>query len=92
MFRAAEPADLPAGKREGLPGGGDGQGALRGARQGGHRDVPGTEGEVFVDLVGDDDGVVPDGELDDAFQHFAGEHRAGGVVRVVDAAPPWCGC
>ncbi len=57
---------------------------LGSAGQRGHGDVPVAERQVLVDLIGDDHGVVPGGKFDDALKHLAGEHRAGGVVRIVD--------
>ena len=82
-----EPADLPAGEAEGLAAARDGDRALARAGQASrsgcarraHR-----EGQVLVDLVGDDEGVVLVGELDDEFEGLAVEHRAGRVVRGVD--------
>ena len=56
---------------------------LSAARQCGHRDVADAEGEVLVNLVGDDDRVMLPGEFDDALKHLAREDRAGRVVRVV---------
>jgi hypothetical protein len=40
--------------------------------------------EVFVDLVGDDDQIVLDGNLADTAEFVVGEHGAGRVVRGVD--------
>ncbi|MDH6138036.1 hypothetical protein P3T35_000013 [Kitasatospora sp. GP30] len=60
-----DPADLPAGEGEGLAGGGDGDGALAHAGEGGEGVVGAGEDQVFVDLVGDHQQVVLDGELGD---------------------------
>ncbi|CAB4884834.1 unannotated protein [freshwater metagenome] len=40
--------------------------------------------KVLVDLVGDHDEIVLDGDVGDALQFAAGEHLAGGVVRRVE--------
>ena len=49
---------------------------------------PDAEGEVLVHLIGDDEASCFAGELDDALQDLPGEHRAGGVVRVVQQHHP----
>jgi hypothetical protein len=43
-----------------------------------------VEDQVLVDLVGDHEQVVLDGQGGDGGQFVAGEHRAGGVVRAVE--------
>ncbi len=42
------------------------------------------EGEVFVDFVGDDQGVISGGELHHFLERLPAEHDAQGIVRVVE--------
>ena len=56
--------------------------------QGRDRAMRHPEGEVLVDLVGDDDRVVAGRELDHEFEDLVVEHRARRVVRRVDDDEP----
>ena len=83
LLARGDPADLPARHREGLARRGDRDGAVLRAGQGRDRQMRRSEGEVLVDLVGDDQGVVPGGLLDDRLQGAHPQHQPGGVVRGV---------
>ncbi len=91
-LRAVHPADLPPGRREGLAGRGDGDGALRHTGQGGDGDVLGAvEDQVLVDLVGDHPRVVLARQRADQLELGAAEDLAGGVVRGVEQHQPGAG-
>ena len=82
--RAGQPADLPTREGERLPGGRDGERSLGGTGQRCHGYVPGTKRQVLIHLIGEDDGVVLDGQAHHFAQHLHREHGAGRVVRIVD--------
>ena len=82
--RAADPADLPPGEGEGLPGAGDGQGPVSHAGQGRQGNVAPLEDQVLVDLVGDHQQVGLDTEPGDGGQLRGVEHLARRVVGGVE--------
>ena len=82
--RPARPADLPAGRVEGLAARRDGHGPIGHPRQRRHRDMRRTrEHEMLVHLVGHHEQIVIDRQLGDERQLVAREHLAGRVVRCV---------
>ena len=85
---SGDPPDLPPGHREGLSRRGDRDRAVLRAGQGRGRPVRGIEGQVLVDLVGDDQRVMPRRLVDDRLQHVGSEHQTGGVVRGVHEHQP----
>ncbi len=80
------PADFPAGQAEGLAKAGECDGAVGHGGERGEGEVRegGVEGEAFVDLVGDGEGVVLETEGGDEVEFIASEDLAGRVVRGVD--------
>ena len=80
-----DPADLPASEPEGFGRRGDGEGALGHAGQGGDGDVSGAvEHQVLVDLVGDHQQVVLDGQTGHPGQFVSIKDLAGWVMRRVE--------
>ena len=84
----AHPADLPSREREALAVGDDGDGAIGHAGQRRHGDVTALVHEVLVDLVGDDEQVVVDGDVGDGSELLGVEHLARRVVRGVEEDEP----
>lgn len=85
LRRGRDKADAPAGHRIGLREAVDNDRALLHAWERGNagRLFPGVEQGV-VDVIGDNQQVVLDGQLCDLCQRLARHDRAGGVVRGVD--------
>ena len=82
LGRGERPADLPAGGRERLAGGGDPHRPLSHSGEGGQRQVLGVvEGQMLVHLVADDQHIVLHGQLRDRGKIISIQHRAGGIVR-----------
>ncbi|SIM69020.1 Uncharacterised protein [Mycobacteroides abscessus subsp. abscessus] len=83
-LRGDGPAHPPAGHGEGLRGGRDPDGALGGTGQPGQIHGVGVVVQVLVHRVREDQRVVGRRELHDAPRRLLAQHRARGVVRVVD--------
>src|SRR5262249_36591898 len=82
-------ADAPTRDRVGLRDPGDGDGALGHARQRGDGNVlSAVVDDVLVDLVGDGEQVVAEGQIGDLLQLRRREDLAGGVVGAVEDDGP----
>ena len=84
VLRRRDPPDLPPRAGEALAKARHRHGALGHARERREVDVLAFEEEVLVDLVGEDEAVVPPRTLGDRFEFAAIEDAAGRVVRRVD--------
>jgi len=91
VFGRGSPAQPPAGHGVRLAHPAQDDGALLHPRQGGEVDMLHAVDQPVVDLVGDDQQVMPGGDGRDLLQPGAGHHRAGRVVGVADQDGPGAG-
>ena len=83
-----DPAGAPAGHGMGFRQAADHHATLGHAGQGRQTEVLALEREALIDLVHHHPQVMGDGEVGNALQLFAGQHHAGGVVRVGEENRP----